>query len=115
MTSSPTALMEQVLPTLRVELASAATTGRTVTHGQASAAISRAYIPQGMGPLLTALGHRCAERGEPNLAALVVDAADAAHVDGAGERRRVWRHWGGEAAERTGVAREAAGLTGTDE
>ncbi|MBF5082610.1 hypothetical protein [Quadrisphaera sp. INWT6] len=131
--SVDTPLLRRAVPALRVELADAATRGRTVTLAEASAFLGlphpRREAPLDGGPsapeVLEALQRMCAERGEPDLASLVlphddVDSADS--TDGAGgadelegsagscdeERRRCWRHWGGPAAEATGLARTSA-------
>ena len=46
-----------------------------ITYGELSDSIGRSVLPRHMGPLLSMIGHDCAARGEPSLAALVVSAA----------------------------------------
>jgi hypothetical protein len=112
--------LRQALPGLREALVAAATEGRTLTYGEASEATKRAYPPRGMGRLLDLVGAYCAANGEPDLAALVVRADDQEVGDGrsggaeraAAERRRCWRHWGGDDAEQAGLADEAAAAAG---
>lgn len=116
--SVDTPLLRRAVPALRVELADAATRGRTVTLAEASAFLAlphprsddvledRVSAPE----VLVALRLVCAERGEPDLAALVLphDDLDAVHATSAEERRRCWRHWGGPSAEAAGLARTGA-------
>jgi len=113
--SVDTPLLRRAVPALRVELADAATRGRTLTLAEASAFLalplprldaSTAGRPSAHD-VLAALQLACAERGEPDLASLVLPhddpTAPVASCDE--ERRRCWRHWGGPAAEATGLAR----------
>ena len=68
-----------------------------VTYATAAAQVGR--IPNGLGPVLDLLEQHCADRGEPNLAVLVVNAASGqptkyAHLgqDWAAEQRRCATH-----------------------
>ena len=109
--SADTPLLRRAVPALRVELADAATRGRVVTLAEASALIGLPHPRHGATlqtpEVLAALQQVCAERGEPDLASLVLPHDDRAVATGSGEeeRRRCWRHWGGPAAEATGLAR----------
>lgn len=90
--------MARALPLLRAALVTAARTGRTMTYGEASAAVGNAYLPRGMGPLLDAVALDCARRGEPRLDALVVTqdrGEPATGFDGSPvhDRAEVWAHW----------------------
>lgn len=69
-----------------------------ITYGELSESIDRSVLPRHMGTLLHMIGHDCAARGEPSLAALVVRAGtgevgtrDASWAEP--ERLACWRHW----------------------
>ena len=114
-----TPLLRRAVPALRVELADAATRGRTLTLAEASAfldlplpRLDASAVGQLSAPdVLAALQLACAERGEPDLASLVLPHDGPAAPEGScdEERRRCWRHWGGPAAEATGLARTTGG------
>ncbi|EEH65315.1 hypothetical protein HMPREF0058_1819 [Actinomyces urogenitalis DSM 15434] len=72
--------------------------GEVITYGELSQAIGGLVLPRHMGPLLHMLGHDCARRGEPDLAALVVSAIsgevstpDSAWAQPA--REACWAYW----------------------
>lgn len=69
-----------------------------ITYGELSQAIDGSVLPRHMGLLLHMIGHDCAARGEPSLAALVVRAGtwevgtpDASWAPP--ERLACWEHW----------------------
>ncbi|MGQ7297893.1 hypothetical protein [Quadrisphaera sp. KR29] len=61
------------LPLLRAALIDAARQRRRLTYEEASAASDGIARPQGMGEVLFLIGEDCRRRGEPDLAALVVE------------------------------------------
>ena len=73
--------------------------GEVITYGELSEAIDRSVLPRHMGLLLHMIGHDCAARGEPSLAALVVSAGTGEvgtrDASWAGpERLACWEYWG---------------------
>ena len=69
-----------------------------ITYGELSLATGSIVLPRHMGPMLHMLGHDCACRGEPDLAALVVSAAtgEVSTRDGSWappEREACWSYW----------------------
>jgi hypothetical protein len=64
--------MLHALTLLRPALIEVARHGGTMTYGEASSVMNRAYAPNGLGRALDALSIDCERRGEPSLAALVV-------------------------------------------
>ena len=70
----------------------------TITYGELSEEIGGAVLPRHMGPLLHMLDHDCTARGEPALAALVVNAASgevgtASTTWAPPERLACWEYW----------------------
>nr|WP_300337667.1 hypothetical protein [Actinomyces sp.] len=83
----------------RAALVEAARYREVMTYGELSRVIGSMVLPRHMGPLLHMLGHDCAERGEPDLAALVVSAStgEVSTPDSAWarpERQACWDYWG---------------------
>ena len=63
------------LPDVRDYLREVARRRQTVTYGRLKADLDLPYLVQGMGRLLDLLSEDCRRRGEPSLAALVVNQA----------------------------------------
>jgi len=88
------------LPRTRDFLIEVARSGLTVTYGKLKGELDLPYAPNGMGRLLDLLSEDCDRRGEPSLAAVVVNATtgevgDDYAGDAFAERTRVYRqhHW----------------------
>lgn len=86
------------LPLLRAALIAAARERRTLTYAEASRASDRIALPQGMGEVLDLIGEDCRRRGEPDLAALVVEKAtrEVGHgfsQDAVCIREACYSHW----------------------
>ena len=82
----------------RAVLVDAAAHREVVTYGELSEMIGGLVAPRRMGPLLHMLDHDCAARGEPALAALVVNAASgevgtASTTWAPPERLACWEYW----------------------
>ena len=90
----------ECLPRTREFLIGLAREGATVTYGELREHLRLPYAPVGMGRLLDLLSEDCDRRGEPSLAAVVVNrtTGEVGH-DNAGaaaaERARVYSqpHW----------------------
>ncbi len=72
--------------------------GEVITYGELSRSIGGLVLPRHTGPLLHMLAHDCAERGEPDLAALVVSATsgEVSTPDRSWappQREACWRYW----------------------
>lgn len=98
----------KAIPQLREALLAAAEEGRVVPPSEASEATDGAVTSRGLGKALEVISADCARRGEPDLGALVV--RESTLVDGTdtggGARRRVWMHFGGQAAVESGAQDE---------
>ncbi|WP_137816830.1 hypothetical protein [Gandjariella thermophila] len=93
-----TAVMYEAVVRLRSALIVAAQRRSTLTYEEASAAIDCAFVPAGLGRPLDLLAEDCVRRGEPSLAALIVQKRSgevgSAFIGNAdAERERCYRHW----------------------
>lgn len=83
---------------MRPVLISVAQDRTTITYGDLKAKAALPHMPTGMGRLLDLTKVECERRGEPDLAALVVNAqtrevGDMYGTGAVGERADVYRHW----------------------
>jgi len=86
------------LPRTRDFLIDVAREGLTVTYGEVKGELDLPYAPNGMGRLLDLLSEDCARRGEPSLAAIVVNRStgEVGHDfagDAFAERKLVYKRW----------------------
>ena len=70
----------------------------TITYGMLKTKAALPHMPTGMGRLLDLTKVECERRGEPDLAALVVNAqtrevGDMYGTGAVGEREQVYQHW----------------------
>lgn len=103
--------MFTALRVLRTRLIEAARNGQTVTYQEAAAVTDNAYHPQGLGRLLDILSVDCQRRGEPSLAALVVQkrSGEVGHAfvgDADSERSECIRYWRNRRAAGSGAEEE---------
>lgn len=104
--------MLRALRLLRPALVELARHGGTMTYGDASSVMNRAYAPNGLGRALDALSIDCERRGEPSLAALVV-RKDTGEVgssfvgEPAAARSECYQRW---KQRRTGTGRNRSDL-----
>src|SRR5262245_9848562 len=90
--------MLHALCLLRPALIEVARHGGTMTYGDASSMMNRAYAPNGLGRALDALSIDCERRGELSLVALVVrkdsgEVGSAFVGDPASARSECYRRW----------------------
>lgn len=93
-----TKLDVQSLPRIRDHLISVARRRGTSTYGELKADAGLPHPANGLGRLLDVVGMDCKRRGEPDLAALVVNARthEVGSEYGAGaaqDREEVYQHW----------------------
>lgn len=70
-----TELAAETVPGIRDHLVDLARAGRTTTYGELKNALALPYSVNGLGRPLDLLSIDCGRRGEPSLAALVVNAS----------------------------------------
>ena len=83
---------------MRPALIRVATDRTTITYGELKSEAALPHMPTGMGRLLDLTKVECERRGEPDLAALVVNAqtrevGDMYGTGAVGEREQVYQHW----------------------
>lgn len=97
-TMTVTDLAVASLPGVRDHLVEIARSGETTTYGELKADLGLRHAPNGLGRLLDLLSEDCRRRGEPSLAALVVNAKTGeVGSDSGGDpvaaRRALYDHW----------------------
>ncbi|WP_298885596.1 hypothetical protein [uncultured Serinicoccus sp.] len=83
---------------MRPVLIRVAEEGTTITYGVLKTKAALPHMPTGMGRLLDLTKVECERRGDPDLAALVVNAqtrevGDMYGTGAEGERHQVYEHW----------------------